>query len=47
MVPVVQAYGYTKYLGRLDLVWDNDYKLISATGNPILLDSSKGKGKFF
>uniref|UniRef100_T1HRT1 Uncharacterized protein n=1 Tax=Rhodnius prolixus TaxID=13249 RepID=T1HRT1_RHOPR len=43
VVPVVQAYGYTKYLGRLDLVWDNDYKLISATGNPILLDSSKGK----
>ncbi|XP_014291422.1 snake venom 5'-nucleotidase [Halyomorpha halys] len=40
-VPVVQAYGYTKYLGHLVLEFDDQYNLVSATGNPILLDSSK------
>uniref|UniRef100_A0AB38ZEE9 Venom 5-prime nucleotidase 1 n=1 Tax=Ectomocoris sp. TaxID=3104572 RepID=A0AB38ZEE9_9HEMI len=42
-VPVVQAYGYTKYLGKLDLVWDDNYQLVSATGNPILLNASLPK----
>lgn len=40
-VPVVQAFGYTKYLGHLELEFDDDFKLTKATGNPILLDSSK------
>lgn len=40
-VPVVQAYGYTKYLGHLVLEFDDQYNLVSATGNPILLDASK------
>nr|CAD7202257.1 unnamed protein product [Timema douglasi] len=39
-VPVVQAYAYTKYLGQLDLVFDEHGEIISYKGNPILLDSS-------
>nr|CAD7424036.1 unnamed protein product [Timema monikensis] len=39
-VPVVQAYAYTKYLGQLDLVFDEHGEIISNKGNPILLDSS-------
>uniref|UniRef100_T1HRG2 Uncharacterized protein n=2 Tax=Rhodnius prolixus TaxID=13249 RepID=T1HRG2_RHOPR len=42
-VPVVQAYGYTKYLGKLDLVWDDKYELVTAKGNPILLNSAVAK----
>uniref|UniRef100_E2J7A7 5'-nucleotidase n=1 Tax=Triatoma matogrossensis TaxID=162370 RepID=E2J7A7_9HEMI len=44
-VPVVQAYGYTKYLGKLDLVWHDNFTLKSAIGNPILLNSSVCKDK--
>ncbi|MCF1710457.1 5'-nucleotidase/apyrase family protein [Tabrizicola sp. J26] len=39
-VPVVQAYAYSKYLGHLELTFDDDGKLISAKGGPILLDAS-------
>ena len=40
-VPVVQAYAYTKYLGKLKLTFSDDgTKLKSWTGNPILLDNS-------
>ncbi|MDO5606268.1 MAG: bifunctional metallophosphatase/5'-nucleotidase [Paracoccus sp. (in: a-proteobacteria)] len=39
-VPVVQAYAYTKYLGHLVLTFDDDGKLISAEGAPVLLDAS-------
>ncbi|CAH1390170.1 unnamed protein product [Nezara viridula] len=44
-VPVVQAYGYTKYLGHLVLEFDDQYNLVSSSGNPILLDSSKPQAK--
>nr|XP_018897163.1 PREDICTED: protein 5NUC-like [Bemisia tabaci]XP_018897164.1 PREDICTED: protein 5NUC-like [Bemisia tabaci]XP_018897165.1 PREDICTED: protein 5NUC-like [Bemisia tabaci] len=37
-VPVVQAYGYTKYLGELELDWDDNWNLVRASGNPVLLD---------
>ncbi|RBO51917.1 multifunctional 2',3'-cyclic-nucleotide 2'-phosphodiesterase/5'-nucleotidase/3'-nucleotidase [Rhodovulum sp. BSW8] len=37
---IVQAYGYGKYLGRLDVVFDDAGKLVSAEGAPILLDAS-------
>ncbi|RVE45432.1 hypothetical protein evm_009867 [Chilo suppressalis] len=37
-VPAVQAYAYTKYLGKLHLVFDSDGELISYDGNPIILD---------
>ena len=46
IVPVVQAYQYGKYLGYLNLTFNNDGKLLSWTGNPILLDSSVEQGKF-
>ena len=37
---VVQAYAYGKYLGELSVVFDDEGKLISATGEPILIDGS-------
>ena len=39
-VPIVQAGAYTKYLGHLTLVFDDDGNLTSATGDTILLDAS-------
>nr|CAD7456965.1 unnamed protein product [Timema tahoe] len=43
-VYVVQAYAYTKYLGQLDLEFDEHGEVISHKGNPILLDSSVTQG---
>lgn len=39
-VPIVQAYAYGKYLGELEIVFDDDGNVVSATGEPILLDAS-------
>ncbi|SHF26208.1 5'-nucleotidase [Ruegeria intermedia] len=39
-VPVVQAYAYSKYLGEIELTFDDDGNLVSAQGEPILLDAS-------
>ncbi|XP_023937284.1 uncharacterized protein LOC112045364 [Bicyclus anynana] len=39
-VPVVQAYAYTKYLGKLHMVFNKDSDLLSADGIPILLDNT-------
>lgn len=39
-VPVVQAYAYTKYLGRLNLTFDDNGDLTDFAGQPELLDSS-------
>ncbi|EEE36836.1 5'-nucleotidase [Rhodobacteraceae bacterium KLH11] len=39
-VPVVQAYAYSKYLGEIELTFDDDGNLVSAEGEPILLDAS-------
>ena len=39
-VPVVQAYAYSKYLGKVTLTFDDDGTLIRAEGEPILLDAS-------
>ncbi|WP_170426559.1 bifunctional metallophosphatase/5'-nucleotidase [Ruegeria arenilitoris] len=39
-VPVVQAYAYSKYLGEITLIFDDDGNLVSAEGEPILLDAS-------
>jgi len=39
-VPVTTAYAYGKYLGHLVLTWDDQGKLVSAGGEPILLDAS-------
>ncbi len=37
---VVQAYAYGKYLGELNVTFDDDGKVVSAAGAPILLDAS-------
>ena len=39
-VPVVQAYAYSKYVGHLTLVFDDEGHVTSATGDTILLDAS-------
>jgi 5'-nucleotidase / UDP-sugar diphosphatase len=40
IVPVVQAYAYSKYVGHLELTFDDAGKLIFAGGDTILLDAS-------
>ncbi len=39
-VAIVQAYAYGKYLGRLDVTFDDRGRITSATGSPILLDDN-------
>ena len=39
-VPVVQAYGYAKYLGHLKLTFDDEGNVTAIEGQPILLDAS-------
>ncbi|WP_434052918.1 MAG: bifunctional metallophosphatase/5'-nucleotidase [Roseibium sp.] len=39
-VPIVQAYAYGKFLGELDVTWDDYGNLLKAEGEPILLDAS-------
>ena len=35
---IVQAYAYGKYLGELNVRFDDDGRLVSAIGEPLLLD---------
>ncbi|ODT78358.1 MAG: multifunctional 2',3'-cyclic-nucleotide 2'-phosphodiesterase/5'-nucleotidase/3'-nucleotidase [Pelagibacterium sp. SCN 64-44] len=39
-VPVVQANQYGKYLGDIAITWDDDGNVISAEGEPYLIDAS-------
>ncbi|XP_073482993.1 5'-nucleotidase [Aquarana catesbeiana] len=39
-VPVVQAYAFGKYLGYLDVTFDEQGNVLHSLGNPILLNSS-------
>ncbi|MEO0773527.1 MAG: bifunctional metallophosphatase/5'-nucleotidase [Pseudomonadota bacterium] len=39
-VAVVQAYAFGKFLGRLEVVFDDTGKLLSATGDPHLMDAA-------
>ncbi|KAL5284335.1 hypothetical protein ACFFRR_006554 [Megaselia abdita] len=39
-VVVVQAYAFSKYMGKLDLTFTKSGHLVQATGSPILLDHS-------
>ncbi len=39
-VPIVQAYAYGKYLGELVVEFDDAGEVISASGDPILIDGS-------
>lgn len=40
LVPVVQAYAYGKYVGHLELTFDDAGRLVHAGGDTILLDAS-------
>lgn len=40
LVAIVQAYAYSKYLGEVKVTFDDAGDVISATGDPHLLDSS-------
>ncbi|MGV6840684.1 MAG: bifunctional metallophosphatase/5'-nucleotidase [Planktomarina sp.] len=40
LVPVTQAYAYSKYVGHLELTFDDDGNLLYAGGDTILLDAS-------
>ena len=46
-VLVVSDYAYAKYLGRLDVEFDNDGRVVGWGGNPILLDGSVEQGELF
>lgn len=39
-VPVVQAYAYTKYIGRLNVTFDDAGDLVDYSGQPLLLNSN-------
>ncbi|WP_416356475.1 bifunctional metallophosphatase/5'-nucleotidase [Aureimonas phyllosphaerae] len=39
-VPIVQAYAYSKYLGKLTVSFDDEGRVTKAEGAPILLDAS-------
>ena len=45
VVPVVQAYAYTKYLGYLKLTFDKNGDLKRHEGQPILLSQNYTEGK--
>jgi 5'-nucleotidase len=40
MVPIVQAYAYSKYLGHLEVTFDDAGEVLYAEGNTMLLDAS-------
>lgn len=40
IVPVVQAYAFTKYLGRLRINFNSEGEIVHIVGQPILLDKS-------
>ena len=42
---VVMAYAYGKYLGNLDVTFDDTGAVKAWSGNPILLDSSVPEGR--
>ena len=44
IVPVVQAFYCSKYLGFFKMKFNSDGELETWTGEPILLDSSHGQG---
>ena len=44
-VLVIQDYTFAKYLGFLQVQFDNNGKITRYSGNPILLDNSVPEGK--
>lgn len=45
IVPILHAYAYTKYIGKVDLRFDSDGELVNVSGSPILLNHEIKKGK--
>ena len=43
-VPVVQAYAYTKYLGRFKMSFNDDGEMTKWEGKPVLLDKTIPQG---
>lgn len=39
-VPIVQAYAYSKYLGHLEVTFDDDGNVVYASGDTMVLDAS-------
>jgi 5'-nucleotidase / UDP-sugar diphosphatase len=39
-VPIVHAFAYSKYVGDIEVTWNDNGDIISAKGEPILLDKS-------
>ena len=39
-VPIVQAYAYGKYLGELSVTFDDEGRVVEASGQPLLIDVS-------
>ena len=39
-VPIVQAFAFGKYLGELEITFDDDGNVIGTSGQPVLIDSS-------
>jgi 5'-nucleotidase/UDP-sugar diphosphatase len=46
-VPIVQAYAYSKFLGEVKVTFDDAGKVISAEGEPHLLDASVAPDEAF
>lgn len=44
-VPVVQAYAFGKYLGRIRLTFNEHGEVIEWSGSPLLLDKNVAQGK--
>ena len=45
VVPVIQAYAYTKYLGVFNLTFNDNGEMESWNGSPMLLDHNIPEGK--
>ena len=44
-VPVVRVIGFSKYLGHLNLTFDDHGELLNFNGRPIILDHTLSQGK--
>lgn len=43
-VPIAHAYAFTRFLGKLELIFDDDGNIKEFGGNPILLDMQVREG---
>ena len=40
---IVQAYAYGKFLGELNVTFDDDGRIVEAVGEPLIMDGSVGE----